>query len=427
MLRSPCASIQTMPRRSTRCDETSHGPYMGAAAATDDDRPGGERIGHGCALLLQRVALDDGDLRIRKRDARSFGHGLAPESPCRRHAHEPRRERAPAAVALVPVADGHCRERSAVRAARAHGAHAVAFSRMSNRCVARIPASSYSMCAPVRLSESTPSAARVKPRSLNASNAWSRSARPTPRFSTYDAPPRMSTQPRPATVRCGWQMATPQIDVSSAARNQSSGTNRGGWSRQWPHSSYVPDRLPRVPKALLMHVVDEPLLVPGAKRAHRDSVGPHRIRRAACRGRSPCAATSRDGDEPMRRSSSRSTARVRRPRAREESLSAQLGRAGTPPSRGLRDRLTRASSIQTRPSPKSSTDVRVGSDPGSRSSSTLGEVQSRSMLSRRSAPASARSRAALTFEMSARIGDAQRSLIRPRRARRARLRARRRR
>ena len=122
--------------------DTSRGSDVRAAAATDHDRPGGERLGHGCGLLVERVALDDGDLRIRKSDPRAFGHGLAPGSPRRRHAHQPCREGAPTAVALVPVADRHRRERPAVRAARAQGAHASAFSWIANCAETCIPTDS---------------------------------------------------------------------------------------------------------------------------------------------------------------------------------------------------------------------------------------------------------------------------------------------
>ena len=122
--------------------DTPDSPDVRAAAATDHDRPGGERIRNGCGLLLQRVALDDGDLRIRKRDPRAFGHRLASGSPRRRHAHHPCREGAPAAVTLVPVADRHRRERPAVRTARAQGAHGTLFSWIANCAETCIPTDS---------------------------------------------------------------------------------------------------------------------------------------------------------------------------------------------------------------------------------------------------------------------------------------------
>ena len=90
-----------------------------AAAPTEDDRPRRKRLGHGLVLLVERVALDDSDLRIRERDASASGHSLAPGAPRGRDTHQPGRERAPAAMALVAVADRDRGERSAARTAGA--------------------------------------------------------------------------------------------------------------------------------------------------------------------------------------------------------------------------------------------------------------------------------------------------------------------
>ena len=108
--------------------DASHTSDVCAAAAAEDDRSRGERVGNRGGLLVERVALDDRDLRIRQRDARSLGHGLAAGTPRSRHPHEAGRERAPAAVALVAVTDRDRRERPAARAARAQRAHAASFS-----------------------------------------------------------------------------------------------------------------------------------------------------------------------------------------------------------------------------------------------------------------------------------------------------------
>ena len=128
VFRSPCASIQTTAEPVDPPREAPRRAHVRAAASADDDRPRGERLGDRLVLLVERVALDDRDLRIRKRDARAFGHPLAAHAPRRGNAHEPRRERAPAAVALVAVADRNRREGPAVRAARTQRAHATAFS-----------------------------------------------------------------------------------------------------------------------------------------------------------------------------------------------------------------------------------------------------------------------------------------------------------
>jgi hypothetical protein len=90
---------------------------MRAAAAAEHDRARAQRRGDSIGLLVERGAFDDGDLGIGQWDTSALGHRLATDAPRRRDAHEPGGERAPAAVALVPVAHRYGREGAAVRTA----------------------------------------------------------------------------------------------------------------------------------------------------------------------------------------------------------------------------------------------------------------------------------------------------------------------
>ena len=95
----------------------------------------GDRVG----LLRHRVAFDHERLRIREGEQRGFGHRLAPHAPRAWDAHEPRRERCAAAVALVLVVERHGGQRPAVGTACSERAQDV-LSQMSHRQRTRIPA-----------------------------------------------------------------------------------------------------------------------------------------------------------------------------------------------------------------------------------------------------------------------------------------------
>ena len=100
VLRSPCASSQR--RRRARAARPALRPRRrGRTAAAEHERPRRE-IGCHCERLhRKRLLFDDRDLGIVERERCRLDHGLASIAPRSRHAHEPRAERAAAAMALV--------------------------------------------------------------------------------------------------------------------------------------------------------------------------------------------------------------------------------------------------------------------------------------------------------------------------------------
>ena len=114
---------------------------VGAAAAAQHERAVRQTAGDRVGLLRQRLALDDERLRIREGEERGVGHRLAAHAPRARDAHEPRRERCAAAVALVLVVERDGGQRPAVRTACSERAQD-ALSQMSHRQRTRIPARS---------------------------------------------------------------------------------------------------------------------------------------------------------------------------------------------------------------------------------------------------------------------------------------------
>ena len=142
VFRSPCASIQTTAEPVDSPRQPRRRPDVRAAAPAQHDRPSRQRLGDRLALLVERVPLDDRDLRDTAARRRRLGHALAAVAPRRRNAHEPCGERPPAPVALVAVADRDRRERPAVRTASTQRAHATSISYSSKRSTTRMPTDS---------------------------------------------------------------------------------------------------------------------------------------------------------------------------------------------------------------------------------------------------------------------------------------------
>ena len=100
------------------------GADVRAAAAAEHERAGRQVRGDRERLSAERVLLDDRSLRVVERKPGGLDHRLAAVAPGAWHTHEPRRERAPAGVALVPETDRDRRQRAARRALRPERAHA---------------------------------------------------------------------------------------------------------------------------------------------------------------------------------------------------------------------------------------------------------------------------------------------------------------
>ena len=150
--------------------EAVDGADVRAAAAAQDEGPLGQVGRDGERLCDERVLLDHRRLGVVERQPRSFHHLLAAVAPGARDAHEAGRERPAARVTLVAETDGDRGVRRAGRALRAEDAHASVFSKTMLALSTVIPTRSYSFVAPVGLSASTPSEARVRPRRQNSAN-----------------------------------------------------------------------------------------------------------------------------------------------------------------------------------------------------------------------------------------------------------------
>ena len=100
--------------------------------------PKGKRHPNTCPVCASHYR-DDERLRERQRQRRRLPHRLAAVAPRGRDADEAGTELAPAAVALVLVAERDGGERAAVGAACAEDAHESAFSYTSKRRITRMP------------------------------------------------------------------------------------------------------------------------------------------------------------------------------------------------------------------------------------------------------------------------------------------------
>ena len=112
-----------------------------ATAAAEDERAFRQIRGEGKILLLERVGLDDGGLRIGKLEPGGLSHRLTALPPGLRYSHHSRQIHTSARVALVFGPECDRRVGLAVGTLRAQATHVSSFLNAT---------ASYAMCIPAR-------------------------------------------------------------------------------------------------------------------------------------------------------------------------------------------------------------------------------------------------------------------------------------